>query len=104
MIIFIFCLSLYENRLSSSISSIGSQTSSKGRYSMNFNISEIHCRVVLFEWVRYIASTRNGKSVSLSLDGHVSLETRYYISSLPTETKRFATAARGHWAVENSLH
>jgi predicted transposase YbfD/YdcC len=38
------------------------------------------------------------------IDGHVSVETRYYISSLPSDTKRFAAAARGHWAVENSLH
>jgi predicted transposase YbfD/YdcC len=34
------------------------------------------------------------------IDGHVSVETRYYISSLPSDTKRFAVAARGHWAVE----
>jgi len=38
------------------------------------------------------------------IDGHISLETRYYISSLPSDAKRFAAAARGHWAVENSLH
>jgi predicted transposase YbfD/YdcC len=31
-------------------------------------------------------------------------ETRYFISSLPCEAKRFAEAARGHWGVENSLH
>lgn len=31
-------------------------------------------------------------------------ETRYFISSLPCDSKRFAQAARGHWAVENSLH
>lgn len=31
-------------------------------------------------------------------------ETRYFISSLPLDAKRFAEAARGHWAVENSLH
>jgi predicted transposase YbfD/YdcC len=38
------------------------------------------------------------------IDGHITLETRYFISSLPSDAKRFATAARGHWAVENSLH
>ncbi|NLI80657.1 MAG: ISAs1 family transposase [Deltaproteobacteria bacterium] len=26
------------------------------------------------------------------------------VSSLPSDAKRFAEAARGHWAVENSLH
>ena len=38
------------------------------------------------------------------VDGHITLETRYFISSLPSDAKRFAEAARGHWAVENSLH
>jgi predicted transposase YbfD/YdcC len=38
------------------------------------------------------------------IDGHITLETRYFISSLPSDAKRFAAAARGHWAVENSLH
>ena len=36
--------------------------------------------------------------------GQVTRETRYYISSLPNDAKRFAEAARGHWGVENSLH
>ncbi len=31
-------------------------------------------------------------------------ETRYFISSLPCDAKRFAEAARDHWGVENSLH
>ncbi len=38
------------------------------------------------------------------VDGHITSETRYFISSLPSDAKRFAEAARGHWAVENSLH
>jgi predicted transposase YbfD/YdcC len=38
------------------------------------------------------------------IDGQITSETRYYISSLPSDAKRFAAAARGHWAVENSLH
>jgi predicted transposase YbfD/YdcC len=37
-------------------------------------------------------------------NGHITVETRYFISSLPGDAKRFAAAARGHWAVENSLH
>lgn len=36
--------------------------------------------------------------------GQVTRETRYYISSLPNDAKRFGEAARGHWGVENSLH
>jgi len=31
-------------------------------------------------------------------------ETRYFISSLPCDAKRFAEAVRDHWSVENSLH
>lgn len=31
-------------------------------------------------------------------------ETRYFISSLPNDAKRFAEAARGHWGIENGLH
>jgi len=38
------------------------------------------------------------------VDGNITVETRYFISSLPSNAKRFAAAARGHWAVENSLH
>jgi predicted transposase YbfD/YdcC len=38
------------------------------------------------------------------IDGKVTRETRYYISSLPGDAERFGAAARGHWAVENSLH
>lgn len=36
--------------------------------------------------------------------GHMTVETRYFVSSLSSDAKRFAEAARGHWAVENSLH
>lgn len=32
------------------------------------------------------------------------VETRYFISSLPADAKLFATAVRSHWAIENSLH
>lgn len=38
------------------------------------------------------------------IDGVIKKEIRYFISSLPSDAKRFAAAARGHWAVENSLH
>ena len=34
----------------------------------------------------------------------ITQETRYFISSLPCDAKRFAEAVRKHWAVENSLH
>jgi predicted transposase YbfD/YdcC len=31
-------------------------------------------------------------------------ETRYYISSLPSDARIFAQASRGHWGIENGLH
>ena len=34
----------------------------------------------------------------------VSVERRYYISSLDNDAKRFGEAVRGHWRIENSLH
>ena len=34
----------------------------------------------------------------------VSVETRYYISSLESEAQKLLGAARGHWGIENSLH
>ena len=37
-------------------------------------------------------------------DGHTSSEYRYYIGSIGNDAKRFATAVRGHWGVENDLH
>ena len=34
----------------------------------------------------------------------VSVETRYYISSLESEAQKLLGAARGQWGIENSLH
>ena len=33
-----------------------------------------------------------------------SIETRYYISSLPNDAKKNGESVRSHWAIENSLH
>jgi len=38
------------------------------------------------------------------IKGQVSVERRYYLSSLPADAARFARAVRGHWSVENQLH
>jgi predicted transposase YbfD/YdcC len=38
------------------------------------------------------------------VDGEVSEEVVYYLSSLPPKVKTFATAVRGHWGIENRLH
>lgn len=37
-------------------------------------------------------------------DGKETVETRFYISSLPVSVKQFAHAIRSHWGIENSLH
>lgn len=34
----------------------------------------------------------------------ITQETRYFISSLPNDAKRFAKAVRDHWNIENQLH
>lgn len=36
--------------------------------------------------------------------GKVTVERRYYLSSLPLDVELFARAVRGHWGVENKLH
>jgi len=37
-------------------------------------------------------------------DGKETSEVRYYITSLEPKVKQFASAVRGHWGIENSLH
>jgi predicted transposase YbfD/YdcC len=37
-------------------------------------------------------------------DGKETIETRYYISSLPVGVKKFAHAIRSHWGIENGCH
>jgi predicted transposase YbfD/YdcC len=37
-------------------------------------------------------------------NGKVALEVRYYILSKKMSARRFATAVRGHWGIENRLH
>ena len=34
----------------------------------------------------------------------VSVEARYFISSLPNDAERMLSAVRSHWGIENSLH
>ena len=38
------------------------------------------------------------------VDGEISEEVIYYLSSLPPKVKTFARAVRGHWGIENRLH
>jgi predicted transposase YbfD/YdcC len=38
------------------------------------------------------------------LNGEVSYQTRYFISSLPPDAARLSGAIRDHWHIENRLH
>ena len=38
------------------------------------------------------------------INGKISTERRYYLSSLPLDIDRFARAVRSHWGIENKLH
>jgi predicted transposase YbfD/YdcC len=38
------------------------------------------------------------------LNGAVTKETRYYLSSLPGDARRIAAAVRAHWGIENQVH
>ena len=38
------------------------------------------------------------------VDGETSTETRFYISSVPSNAERLAQAIRSHWGVENQVH
>jgi len=40
---------------------------------------------------------------TIEKDGKISIDHRYYISSLPTEIDLFEKASRGHWSIE-SMH
>lgn len=38
------------------------------------------------------------------INGKISCERRFFISSLPANARQIATAVRAHWAIENTLH
>jgi len=50
--------------------------------------------------------TSIGQVISLvrHADGRETSSVRYHISSRPPRVKEYATAARGHWRIENTLH
>jgi predicted transposase YbfD/YdcC len=59
----------------------------------------------LADWKRWKGLTSIGVAISVCVrDGRETVETRYYISSLPVGVKCFAHAVRSHWGIENSCH
>lgn len=64
------------------------------------------------EYLRYLHNSHEWKQFTSivmveaerQVDGKKSIESRFYISSLPAEAKRLLAATRGHWGIENSVH
>jgi len=54
----------------------------------------------LWEGLKTITKVRRERHI----DGKISSETSYYISSLGKDAEKIARAIRGHWHIENSLH
>ncbi len=44
------------------------------------------------------------KKIAREIQGEISVERRYYLSSLAPEIQTLARAVRGHWGVENQVH
>jgi predicted transposase YbfD/YdcC len=61
------------------------------------------------DWLRQHHSWANLQSIATvqrqrEVAGQVSVETHYYISSMPADPERFAHSVRAHWGIENSVH
>jgi len=61
------------------------------------------------EWLPEFSEWRDLHSLGCvestrTLREKTTVETRYYLSSLPLDVERFANAVRGHWSIENSCH
>ena len=61
------------------------------------------------DWLEQRTNWCDFKTVALveshvTINGKVTTEQRYFISSLPAHAKEIAQAIRSHWAIENSLH
>ena len=64
--------------------------------------SDIECLGVKGSWAN-IASVGLVES-HREVGGQVSIEQRFFLTSLPSDAVRFGQAVREHWGVENSLH
>ena len=61
------------------------------------------------DWLEDRAKWRNLNLIGMvqserHIGDKITRETRYDISSLPNDVKRFAEAVRNHWSIENELH
>ena len=61
------------------------------------------------DWLKQKASWSGMKTIAMTeetrqIGDRVSIERRFFISSLPADAKQIAGAIRAHWLVENALH
>jgi predicted transposase YbfD/YdcC len=66
-------------------------------------ISDIGMSIDPFQKWQNLTSIGMVESIRV-VDEKVSVETRYFISSLGNNIQKLAEAIRGHWSIENSLH
>jgi len=64
---------------------------------------------VAFEYIRHYEAWADLHTIvrvqrEVRVQGKTSVETAYYISSLPNEAAQLLEATRHHWAIENSFH
>jgi predicted transposase YbfD/YdcC len=54
------------------------------------------------EWnkIKNIGMVRSERDI----EGKISTETRYYITSIESDAEQFCKAVRGHWGIENKVH
>ncbi|RPJ79399.1 MAG: ISAs1 family transposase [Deltaproteobacteria bacterium] len=61
------------------------------------------------DWLFGRENWKNMKSIGMvkserDIEGKISTETRYYITSLEADAEQFGRAVRCHWGIENSVH
>ncbi len=61
------------------------------------------------EWLANRSSWKGLRTIGVAVrmskhNGEITREIRYYLSSLRLGARRFASAVRGHWGIENTLH
>ncbi|WP_063534050.1 ISAs1 family transposase [Burkholderia sp. MSMB1589WGS] len=72
----------------------------KTRRCLVSNVMSTWRAVALWPGMRSIAMVEATREIG----GTVSVERRYYVTSLPPDAVRVAHAVRSHWGIENSMH
>lgn len=65
-----------------------------------FPLMYLHSFKLKWKGLQSIARVENQRQIGK----HTSRESRYYITSLPSDAKRIGSAIRQHWSIENQLH